>query len=92
MSIGGRAIAFMPPKCMNSIMPIAYSHANHHALSREYDWLSGCLPKGKLLFSGYDPHSQKFQIHEFFIDSVLEHATLHARYISGAGWGTKSPK
>lgn len=48
--------------------------------------------KGKLLFSGYDPHSQKFQIHEFFIDSVLEHATLHARYISGAGWGAKSPK
>ena len=48
--------------------------------------------KGKLLFSGYDPHSQKFQIHEFFVDSVLEHATLHARYISGAGWGTKSPK
>ena len=47
---------------------------------------------GKLLFSGYDPHSQKFQIHEFFIDSVLEHATLHARYISGAGWGAKSPK
>ena len=41
---------------------------------------------GKLLFSGYDPHSQKFQIHEFFIDSVLEHATLHARHISGAGW------
>lgn len=47
---------------------------------------------GKLLFSGYDPHSQKFQIHEFFLDSVLEHATLHARYISGAGWGAKSPK
>ena len=32
MSIGGRAIAFMPPKCMSSIMPIAYSHANHHTL------------------------------------------------------------
>lgn len=47
---------------------------------------------GKLLFSGYDQHSQKFQIHEFFLDSVLEHATLHARYISGAGWGTKSSK
>ena len=50
MSIGGRAIAFMPPKCMNSIMPIAYSHANHHALSREYDWLSGCLPQGEITF------------------------------------------
>lgn len=48
--------------------------------------------KGKLLFSGYDPHSQKFQIHEFFIDSVLDHATLHARYICGAGWVAKSPK
>jgi hypothetical protein len=48
--------------------------------------------KGKLLFSGYDPHSQKFQIHEFFVDSVLEHATLHARYICGAGWVAKSPK
>ena len=48
--------------------------------------------KGKLLFSGYDPHSQKFQIHEFIIDSVLERATLHARYISGAGMRIKKSK
>lgn len=42
--------------------------------------------KGKIFFSGYNPYTQKFQIHEFLIDSVLERANLHARYISGARW------